>query len=139
MLTSLGFNAATAQYLVQVEGINTPEAISELDNKMISILCKNCRKHVSPESNFRTRSNPDQPTLTIGVFQQRTLKQVAFYINYKYMTSQKPVFDVITKQSLKKLDGFKRTIKAMENPPVGGSPSSQRADSLNSLMSSLNS
>ena len=63
----------------------------------------------------------------IGVFQQETLKQVAFWINFKYMTSQDPVFDAITTDSLTELDGFKKTIEAMENPPVEAIPKLTRS------------
>ena len=44
MLVRLGFNEATAQYLVHDEGLDSAEAFRELDSTMIYDLAKSCRK-----------------------------------------------------------------------------------------------
>ena len=155
MLVRLGFNEATAQYLVDEEGLDSAEAFRELDSSMIYDLAKSCRKQqqpfvpstplrtVAPQGPRRSPRNagtdggidendpaeanqtaaqlqpqPQPPAiaLTMGVFQQKALKQVAFYLNYKYMTSRSMDFDEITKDALEDMDSFKKTIEAIDNP-----------------------
>ena len=82
MLDGLGFNDLTTAYLVEEEGLNSADALKQLDSSMILDLAKSCRKANTQQTASTTRVRK------IGVFQQKALKQVAFYINYKLMTSR---------------------------------------------------
>ena len=97
MLKRLGFNNETAQYLVNIEGINTAKAIGKLNKELIITLTKNCRAQPSPRN--KPQSGP-----MITAFQGTILRQVAFWTNFKLMTSRVPVFDAIDEDSLTELD-----------------------------------
>ena len=84
MLVRLGLSAATAQHLVNREGNTTPKAVGQLDNKMFAVLCENCHK-LTPDG-ARARNDNGQD-LQLGIFQQRALTLVSFFINHKFVTS----------------------------------------------------
>ena len=118
---------ATAQCLVNTEGVATPKAISQLDDKMIETLSKNCRKQ-TPErpagrvlQRGRNNANAVQD-LQLGIFQQRSLTLMSFFVKYKFMTSREIIIEDITPETLEEIDGFERHIATMENPSLDGVP-----------------
>ena len=73
MLVRLGFNIETAQYLVNVEGINSAKAVGNIDKEMIITLTKNCRKQPSPR-------NKPQAGPMITAFQEKILRLSLIHI-----------------------------------------------------------
>ena len=59
MMVRLGLSAATAQHLVNREGIRTPKAVSQLDHDMIEQLCKNCCKLTPAGARARNDNGQD--------------------------------------------------------------------------------
>ena len=125
MMVRLGLTQATAQYLVNTEGVATPKAISQLDDKMIETLSKNCRKQTPKRPagrvSQRGRNNAGQD-LQLGTFQQRSLTLMSFFVKCKFMTSREIPIESITPETMEEIDGFERHISTMENPSLDGIP-----------------